>query len=1502
MQDFNSDNAIDANSNIDSSSQMIESPELASQQVRQKLHYWIERLEDFGRRNRLLFFKDTKLSSIVITEPAYVEIFSRLVDHDMPVYAPLPPFTDSKNPFDEPEAKSGDEDKNEHQRKPEEFISNKSNTQLNRALRNLRYKARTIREEQGFNALYMTFGMLRWQEGPTSEFAEAPLILVPVDILQDNAADRFRLKILEEELVVNPTLSAKLAKEFDIILPEISDDISADKITETFHITDDCIATKQGWRLERKVALGIFNFQTLMIIKDLERNSELYEQHSLIRMLSGHMGNLLDAPDNIPSASDLDKTVHPETVFQILDADSSQQEAIEASKRGASFVLQGPPGTGKTQTITNIIAESLAAGKKILFVSQKAVALDHVHKRLASNGLNDFCLEVHSHKKSKIEVIKDLGSALEVEAPLLQSDTSMSKSELQNKRDELNKYVRELHKPRLGIDLSLYQASGKLSKLHAEPDLKFNIDDVRNITPNKVQNQLSIIREMVTYDGLIQQYDTHPWKGFSGDNLGVQAREKMTKKFKETAHTISSLQTQVNDALLQVELSKVGTKQHLEDFLSVIKKYHIRIFNNFYTDIIDRAITQYSSFTRIFSSQYWKDLNALRDIAWTNDKESLEDLRPTLETAQQLRGNSHGSDSHANTPTKFTWEEANSWDMQYKFVEETLEYAQSLFDTDQIPNLIGPKSDMPITSLAEWFDEMSGQTGKISELVNFRDMLNTAHDNGLRDFVHQARKDKIPPSKWENTYRKRLLTLLVDEITRSSRVLEKFRSSTHASSIERFKKLDSELVETAASEIKAKLAASTPEPTWVKSDSAETTILRKELNKQRRIKPLRRLFSEIPNLLLQLKPCLMMSPLTVSQLLEPEQFEFDIAIFDEASQIPPEYAAGTIMRAKQIVIAGDRHQLPPTRFFQTLDTDEFDEEDFEIEDYESILKACDAINLANKMLLWHYRSEDESLIAFSNYEFYENRLLTFPNANSDNTTSGLEFLHVKDGIYRRGKGARNNPIEARRIAQLVLTHFENTPDLSLGVVAFSQSQRHIIELEIERIKRDHPHLYPLFDYNKEEEMFVKNLENVQGDERDVIIFSVGYGKDELGKMSMNFGPINRQGGERRLNVAVTRARRAVKLVASIEPEDIDLSKTQSRGARLLRTYMEVARDGTTALYKHETVDTEAEFDSPFEESVYHALSDRGVQLHKQVGVSNYRIDLAAVDPDRPGRFLLGIECDGRTYHSAPTARDRDRLRQQLLEDKFGWRIHRIWSTDWINDRSSEIDKVLDAIDKSKKLGPREVKKKLISAPDTLQATLFESKTPSKILTLYPPDAKVYKTRQFEPATRKGAQSFYSTPRDRIVRAINAMVEKNGPIHKEQLKRAIAKRYRVRLGQKISRTLDGIISTTAMTEQIRIKGDFLWPISMTSVPLRIQINSPAQRKIDEIPPEELSLAILKCVKNAVGIPISGLIKETARLFGLRVSTKDVNKIIGEIVLQLLKDGTLRVQDDKIIVGQ
>ena len=1015
--------------------------------------------------------------------------------------------------------------------------------------------------------------------------------------------------------------------------------------------------------------------------------SRLYNNHPIIRLLSGE--NIVDLFGDIhfTTSNELDEKVDPDSVFQILDADSSQQEAIEAAKAGASFVLEGPPGTGKSQTIANIIAESLAAGKKILFVSQKSVALDVVHKRLKQKGLSEFCLEVHSFKKNKKDVIDDLGRSLTAIRDDYPVDTKNKKGELLRLRKELNNYVRELHLPQLRMNVSLFNLYGKLANLSEAENLRFMVSNPEQITPEKFDKQLSIIRKISSNENLINSFGSHPWKGLGFHKTTIQFLEEIEEKFNQIAENIQSLRSLVDNIHREFFIREAKTFEDIYNTLKVLNLYSSTIFKSEYNELIDRYFANHPKLFRFINIHYWQDKSQLRELQRNEEKLSDETIGNILLLRNQLYDGINPNKTSIINKSHLSSEEINTDAINkamqsQQTVENLLNYSINLFNPNEIPEILQSFFHSPVSNIIDWFQYRSTCTNLIPPWLNLKTLIDEGNNHGLQSFINKALEEQILPEEWENVFKKRFYTLLSDNIIQSKPILQKFQSNSHKTIVERFQKLDIELIDLACFEIRKKLYSSRPASTWVKSDSAETSILKKELNKKRRIKPLRILFAEIPNLILKLKPCLMMSPLSVCQLINPNIYQFDIAIFDEASQIPPEYAVSTILRAKQVIIAGDRHQLPPTRFFQSLGSEDFDEDEYEIEDFESILNACDAINLPNKLLRWHYRSEDESLIAFSNYHFYNNKLFTFPNSDITDKSTGLEFLYIDNGVYRPGKGGRDNPVEAKKAAELAVELLCMDSSLSIGIVAFSQSQSQRIELEIENIRKKNPETNGLFDYDKPEHFFVKNLETVQGDERDIIIFSVGYGKNEQGNLSMNFGPLNRQGGERRLNVAVTRARKAVKLVSSIEPEDLDLSKTHSAGVSLLKEYMTAARDGIENIGRNETYNPGVDFDSPFEESVFNELSKRGIKLKNQVGVSHYKIDFGVIDSNKPGRFILGIECYGATYNSSPTARDRDRLRQQLLEDKFGWNIHRIWSRDWINNQAHEIEKVLYAIEES----------------------------------------------------------------------------------------------------------------------------------------------------------------------------------------------------------------------------
>jgi very-short-patch-repair endonuclease len=511
----------------------------------------------------------------------------------------------------------------------------------------------------------------------------------------------------------------------------------------------------------------------------------------------------------------------------------------------------------------------------------------------------------------------------------------------------------------------------------------------------------------------------------------------------------------------------------------------------------------------------------------------------------------------------------------------------------------------------------------------------------------------------------------VDAVIETDDVLKGFSSADHERSIEDFKTLDRQFADLTRDCVRARICAGIPDATNV-SKSSELGTLNREIAKKKRHIPLRQLISNMPTQLTRLAPCLMMSPISIAQYLPADLELFDVVIFDEASQIPVWDAVGAIARAKQAIIVGDPKQMPPTNFFSRADTGGEDDDVAHEEDLESILDECLGCNLPRLDLTWHYRSRHESLIAFSNAQYYKN-LVTFPSPVTEDRA--VSFTHVDGAFYEKGE-TRTNQGEAKAIVADIVKNLRDQAfadsGFSIGVVTFNSEQQRLIEDLLDAERRKFPEIEPHFAEDRLEQVFVKNLESVQGDERDVMYFSITYGPDRNGKISMNFGPMNQEGGPRRLNVAVTRARHALKVFSTLLPEQIDISRTKAEGVKDLKLFLDFAKRGAKAFAAQARL-TGGDYDSAFEKAVAEALRAKGWAVHPQVGVSGFRIDLGIVDPDSPGAYLAGVECDGAAYHSSATARDRDRLREEVLRS-LGWNIVRIWSTDWWIDRVGAADK------------------------------------------------------------------------------------------------------------------------------------------------------------------------------------------------------------------------------------
>ena len=577
------------------------------------------------------------------------------------------------------------------------------------------------------------------------------------------------------------------------------------------------------------------------------------------------------------------------------------------------------------------------------------------------------------------------------------------------------------------------------------------------------------------------------------------------------------------------------------------------------------------------------------------------------------------------------------------------------FDSSRQADLAGELDDY--AEAADLIEALRVDTGGKQEWFAYREARAQLTAEGLEAAIEFCTAERVPAVQVPEVLDRALLQEWADHVLATDPSLRIVRAEDRDALVDEYRILDRELVASAAARVIT--AANARRPT---TDIGQSAVIRREASKKKRHMPVRILLDRARHVARAIKPCFMMSPLAVSQYLAPDM-TFDVVIFDEASQISPGDAINCIYRGRALIAAGDQRQLPPTSFFSAADPDGSDEwvEEEAAKDFESILDLAKGSGAFKSLTLrWHYRSRHENLIAFSNSAFYGGRLVTFPSADNTGPDVGVQLLLV-DGVYLRGT-SRTNPAEAAAVAQRVLHHFTTRPSLSLGVVTFSEAQAEAVEHALEEARADRPDLDRFFPSgDRLDGFFVKSLEAVQGDERDVMIFSIGYGRDEQGQLSMNFGPLNRSGGERRLNVAITRARCRNEVVSTIGAADIKASVTSS-GLRHLRRYLDFAERGQAALAL-ELTPTGGDTESPFEESVISAIRAWGYEVTPQVGVARCRIDIGVHHPDHPGVYVLGVECDGLMYHSSQAARDRDRLREQVLRG-LDWRLHRIWGTAW----------------------------------------------------------------------------------------------------------------------------------------------------------------------------------------------------------------------------------------------
>ncbi len=815
-----------------------------------------------------------------------------------------------------------------------------------------------------------------------------------------------------------------------------------------------------------------------------------------------------------------------------------------------------------------------------------------------------------------------------------------------------------------------------------------------------------------------------------------------------------------------------------------------------------------------------------------------------------------------------------------------------------------PLAAAPLAEVAARIGAMHDAVGLAPRWAAFESVRARVAAGLAAELLDPAMRGEVAFDDLAPALRRAFFQRWLGEVVSEREALRAFHTLTHEERVAEFRRLDRRVLE----ENRARLVAAVRDRVQARlrepAPAEGLPFLRRQLTLQRGLSPLRTTLQRSYATIRAIKPVFMMSPLTVAQLLDGKTGAFDLVVFDEASQLPAEDAVGAIGRGRQLVVVGDPKQLPPTNFFAVMSgvvaapTDEDGVPLFE--DSESILEEFMGSGSPRTRLRWHYRSAHESLISFSNVSFYDAELFTFPSVETAGHGAGLTFEHVADGVYE-GKGL--NLAEARRVADAVVRHAKEHPGTSLGVGTFNLRQQLAIQDELEARRRADPSLEPFFARDRDEPFFVKNLENIQGDERDVIFLSVTYAKDANGVLRYNFGPLNGENGWRRLNVLTTRARRGMRVFSSMRGEEINPTHAASQGPRLLREFLVYAEHGRL---ERSGVPQVAEGGSPFEREVQAELARRGVSLRPQVGVAGYRIDFGVVDEQVPGRYVSGIECDGVAYHASESARDRDRLRQQVLEAR-GWTIHRLWSTDWFKDREGQVARLLALIERSREEARRRPPAEAEAAgggaapaapeaPPEPPAAAGGGPEPAdggaedEVETEAVPAGAQGEPYTFAPDGVAHGGDFNAAPAPLVGRAVDEVVAVEAPLHLADLAARVVARWGCeRVGPRMMQRVREVAEALAKRGRIGVRGDFVYAAGVEEVRVRTRAGTriPAER----IAPEEFRAAVLRVLRAGDGMDRKTLTAGVRRLFGFGRTGPTLDAAIGAAIDALLAEEVL-----------
>ncbi len=1452
--------------------------------------------------------------------------------------------------------------------------------------------AKTGLEESGANTLHLAFGFLRWYESDASKQARyAPLVLLPVELVRTSVNREYVLRAREDEPQFNITLIEHLKSVFGINLDGLDplplEDGRLD-LRFVFTAVRQAVMQLSRWDVEETVFLGNFSFANFIMYNDLRRRSaELKENKIVSSLMSGHL--TWSDPEDFLRPEQLDEQINPVDIATPVSADSSQLSAIYAAGIGKSFVLHGPPGTGKSQTITNMIANALYHGKSVLFIAEKMAALSVVQRRLEAIGLAPFCLELHSNKAKKQDVLAQLDRTMQSARIKSPDEFNAEAERVRRLREQLNSTMKTIHQVRR-FGMSLYDAIVLYESYKSAPELKvFTEAQVHRITPESRKSDESLLGRLRVAANAAGGASDNPFSIYRRREYSQAIKAELAAALRAVVSSGNDLQRHLVALARLIPLRNLHTYAQIQAVSSLCRiladthmlpdglitnknlpfyrdriieicragqrkdELHATLTENFTDGILNFDAA--TNLQRLKLSQSKNPLagflrrrricrrlstfgKTAKPCRRRDTARVLEQIIEYQEASRMVRENSNSCEfifgplygrgrcdfhmlervfTQANEIIRLTGDICMAPDnralMLVKigtltdegmFAERTELFRAVSAAFSTFREAEAELALLCAANVESWRDQpgwMLRQRSLADKCLERIDLLRDwygflcvraeADAAGLGVLCQALDSGTITTDELIPAYRRSLAYSCAVSVIDGDRSLATFSGTMIDQKIREYGEASRTFENLTKQELASLLSSKIPSAKTDVSASSEIATLQRAIRSGGRALSIRKLFDSIPNLLRSLCPCMLMSPISVAQYIDPSFPKFDLVIFDEASQLPTCEAVGAIARGKELVVVGDPKQLPPTSFFTSSHTDE---EHLEKEDLESILDDCLALSMPEEHLLWHYRSRHESLIAFSNRQYYDNKLYTFPSPND--RVSRVKLICVK-GFYDRGR-SKQNRAEAAAIIKEIRRRLSD-PVLckqSIGVVTFSSVQQLLIEDLLES-ELAHDRKLEEAASAMYEPIFVKNLENVQGDERDVIIFSVCYGPDKDGQVTMNFGPLNRDGGWRRLNVAASRARREMLVFSTLKPEMIDENRTTSEGVLGLRAFLEFAGKGTDTLTARPG---DSELRTGIAESVAAALAESGYECDVNVGCSSYKIDIAIRDPLREGEYLLGILCDGQEEHGSSSAHDRLILQDSILTS-LGWRIYHLWALDWWDSPAKEIQRIREMAEEAK-----------------LRPVLPDAPTPEPGPTVFEVIAKsasddeaaalpIYAPTLLDPlpSALSGIDAFCDPiNKTRVVMQIDKILRTEAPISRTQLtKRLLAAWSIARSSPRTERTVDEALNFIDMQMTRSATKTFYWltdPEKPTPFRIPNKQNPKSRRDMDDIPTEELASAIRYIVERQYSLQIDDLYREVAKLLGFSRCAPSMQASIAEGVAHAAKCGWVLEKNDRVTV--